>query len=322
MNDFDKNAVRKDRFLNTPPFYYSKKYLTEIGCDIAVPNGDGIGNILCYTRLVEDYSFKLGRPLKLLTAPMNPIVGVVNNESPYPIWENNPFVSSIVNSDEINKEIMNNIVREQDNYCQFNHIIENLCANFGLRPRKLRPSLFLSSKEMCWGMSFLSKFKRPIICVHPFGNSTSSPTSPWFEKEWKEIINSFDQKVSFIQLGKYNYDHDKLNIVYPKTTLREVMALIWASDIFLGFDSGLAHIATAFEKPALVLWDSVKKSKMEEFKEEGFSSAVMMRWSYPQNRNLMILGEKNREVSTLCKEFLLEKISQFYRFSNLNISLS
>jgi hypothetical protein len=317
MYDFDENAIRKSRFLSTPPFYHSKKYVKKYDCDLAVPNGDGIGNIICYTRLVEEYAMELGRPLKLLTAPLNPIAGVVKNESLYPIWDNNPFLASIINADEIDTEIMKNIVLEQDNYCQFNHFIENLCANSGLRPRKLRPSLYLTVEEMRWGINFLSKFKRPIICLHPSGNSASSSSSPWFENEWRDIIDFFNHEVSFIQLGKYDHDTNRLNIPFPETTLREAMALIWSCDIFIGFDSGLAHVATAFEKPALILWDSVKKSKMEECKEHGFSSAVMMRWSYPQNRNLMILGEKDHEISKLCKEFIFEKISHFYRFKRL-----
>ncbi len=322
MYDFDENDIRKNRFLNTPPFYYSRNYMEKYECDLAVPNGDGIGNIICYTRLVEEYAMEMGCALKLLTAPIRPVVGVVKKESLYPIWENNPFVASIVNADEIDPDIMKKVVLEQDNYCQFNHFIENLCANFELRPKKLKPSLFLSMAEMKWGLDFLSKFKRPVICLHPSGNSASSPISPWFENEWKNIIEFFDQEVSFIQLGKHGQDLNKLGVPFPKTTLREVMALIWASDIFMGFDSGLAHIATAFDKPALVLWDSIKKSKMEECKENGFSSAVMMRWAYPQNRNLTILGEKNHEVSKLCKQFILENISQFYRFKNLTFRLN
>jgi hypothetical protein len=112
--------------------------------------------------------------------------------------------------------------------------------------------------------------------------------------------------VSFVHLQKLNTDHKELGVYSPKTTLREAMSIIWAADMFLGFDSGLSHMATAFEKPALVLWDAVRKSKVESAKHLGFSSATILRWSYPQNKNLLILEEKNDEVIALCCDHVVE----------------
>jgi len=43
-----------------------------------------------------------------------------------------------------------------------------------------------------------------------------------------------------------------------------MLALIWASDIYIGFDTGPSHIATALEKPSIVLWDALRKVPLEE----------------------------------------------------------
>jgi hypothetical protein len=302
----DEQVIRPRRFLDTPPFYYAKYYAKKHRCDLAVPNATGIGNIIVFTRLIEEYALRLGKRLRLLTGPINPWVGVVERESKYPLWQNNPFVSAIVDADEIDPQIMENVVLEQDNYCQFGHVMKNICHCYGLKPRKLRPSLFLSVEEMAWGLETLSALRRPVICLHPAGKSSSTPDSPWYIENWLRIIDTLKDKVSFVHLQKFNTDHKKLDVYSPNTTLREAMSIIWAADMFLGFDSGLSHMATAFEKPSLVLWDAVRKSKVESAKHPGFSSATMLRWSYPQNKNVLILEEKDDEVVGLCRDCVLE----------------
>jgi hypothetical protein len=74
---------------------------------------------------------------------------------------------------------------------------------------------------------------------------------------------------------------------------------VWASDLFVGFDSSVAHVATAFELPALVLWDPIRKVEIEEQWQTGFAAAALARWSYPQNRNLVILGDRDNTILNL-----------------------
>ena len=63
---------------------------------------------------------------------------------------------------------------------------------------------------------------------------------------------------------------------------------------------------TAFERPAVVLWDAERKSKLEYAKHPGFASGTMLRWAYPENRNFLILEEKGDEIVDLCCEYVLE----------------
>ena len=102
-----------------------------------------------------------------------------------------------------------------------------------------------------------------------------------------------------MQLGKHDSDQKDLGVFSPETTIRQAIAVIDACDFFVGFDGGLAHIATALNKPAIVVWDVVRKSQLEEAKHPGFSGAMMRRWSYPQNMNYLILEERNNEVVDL-----------------------
>ena len=312
-------GINSKRLLDTPPFYYSIYFAHKYDCDISVLNGEGIGNIVIYTRLIEELALKKGRPLKLLTAPINPEVGIVESEEEYPIWKNNPFVKKIVDADKIDKEIMQFVNKEQDNFCQFNHFIENICSVFGLKPRKLKPSLYLSLEEMKWAIDTLSDLPRPIICLHPSGKSSVFEDSLWYFDNWVKLIKLFSNSISFIQIGKYDYDGKELPIFQLKTTIREAMSLIWASDIFIGFDSGPSHIATAFDKPTLVLWNILRKNPMEEPMQTGFGPASLLRWSYPQNRNLMLLGEKDDEIFSLIVDFIIERLHSIYRYDKLPV---
>lgn len=305
------------RFLDSEPFVFSRRYAQENGCDLAVPGSIGIGSLVCYTRLVEEFALRQGRPLRLLTVPLDCSVDGRRSagEEDYPLWEGNPYVGTIVNADLIDPAISERLSAEMDNFCQSRHEIENLCAAYGLRPRALRGSLFLSREEMQWGLEQLSGLRRPVVCLCPYGRSSSLPGSPWYLDRWLELIETLDDVAGLFQVGNENFEQKPLPVFTPATTIRKIIALIWASDLYIGFDTGPSHIATALAKPAVVLWDAVRKAPLEEAKQEGFSIAHMNRWAYPQNRNLVILGEKNREVLDGCLEFVFETIASFRRTS-------
>lgn len=305
------------RFLTSEPFFYSKYYAEKFKCDLAVPGYIGIGSLVCYTRLVEAYALRLGRPLRLLTTPLSySWYGRVEHEIDYPIWEGNPYIEELVDANQYDPDIMEKISAEMDNFCQASHEIENICAPYGLRPRKLCGSLFLTQKEMQWGLQTLSHLKRPVVVLCPYGRSSSLPPSPWFFEKWIQLIERLKEQVSFFQIGNNHFKQKELPVFTPQTNIRQMMSLIWASDMYVGFDTGPSHIATALEKPVLVLWDAVRKSSLEEAKQEGFSMATLGRWAYPQNRNLVILGERENEVLEDCFEFILNEANKLERPSS------
>lgn len=306
------NRQEPPRFLETEPCVYATKYAKKYDCDLAIPSFLGLGSKVCYTPLVEAYDLQQGHGLKILTAPhykpspKNP--AGAKEDWTAAIWQNNPYIKEIVDANAIDSGIMPEINAEFDNFCQSQHEITNLCAPYGLRPRYLRGSLFLSTAEMQWGLQALSHLKRPVVSLCPYGTSASLPSSPWYIDRWQELITRLSSDVSFFQIGHTQLEQKQLSIPAPITTVREMMALIWASDLYIGFDTGPSHIATAFQKPSLVLWDAVRKAPLEEAKQEGFSIAHLLRWSYPQNKNLVILGEKNHEILEDCIDFVLTQI--------------
>lgn len=290
------------------PFYLAKKLADIANCDIAVPNGlgRGIGDVLVYTPVIEEMARRLGRPVKMLTAPIQPKVGVVENEFKYPVWENNPYVSEILDLTNLNSEFITKLSAEKDDCCQFNHIIENICVAYGLPNRNTQPSIYLTLEEQTWALRKLDGIQRPLIAIHPSGKTSSLRASPWYESNWMSLIERCSDAAGFVQIGKADFDHKNLNITFPRTTLRQMFALIWACDGFVGFDSGPMHVAAAFNKPSAIIWDAERKLEAEERWQTGFSSAVLLRWGYSENRNLMILSQHQDQLLEQLERWTLE----------------
>src|SRR6185369_16181197 len=134
------------------------------GCDMAIPNATGIGDLLMYTRVVDEVGMRMGRPLAILTGRMTPVdVGTIGHEEPYPIWKENPFVGKIVDAGEIAPEVLRDINGVHETHCQFGHMISNICAEYGLVPRTLRPSLYLSLDERQQAFATLANLPRPVL---------------------------------------------------------------------------------------------------------------------------------------------------------------
>jgi len=298
-------------FLETPPLQETKRLAETYGCDIAIPNIAGIGNILMYTRVVEDLARRIGRPLNILTSRLCPPIGLSCEDDAYSIWSNNPFVGTIVDAEFIDPAIMKPINAEMDNLCQFSHMIENIAYHYGVRPRCLRPSLYLSREEQDWALNRLSALPRPIVSLHPHGTSSPRAGHPWYEANWKRLIARVEGRVTVLELFKSDCETKNLHTMKFETTLRQMMALVWASDLFVGFDSSVAHIATAFSIPSIVLWDPFRKLHIEERWQAGFAPAALSRWSYPQNRNLIVLGERDDEIVEIVVAWINDSVRSF-----------
>lgn len=272
---------------------FAKKYARTHEVDLAIPNcqGSGVGNVLVYTRLIEEMARHLGRPISIITAPLSPKVGTVDGESEYPFYENNPFIERIINAYNVDPEGFSEVNREEDDLIQVNHIIENLCFAYGLQPRCLRPSLFLTKDEQSWALLALKHLPRPLVCLHPGGTTSSLPGCPWHRINWLHIIETLKMEAGFFQVGRKNSVDQDLGLPNPGKTIREAMALIWASDVFIGYDSSPMHMATALQKPVITIIHMQNKYNWETSIKETFTPSVILRWLYPFNTNFAIMPE-------------------------------
>lgn len=294
-----------------PAFSYSTPFSSICrfyGADVAIPNVTGIGDIIMYTRLVEELGLRHGRPMNILTGPIRPIdgVGTIEHEEAFPIWKANPFVNSIIDLEKIAPDILSQINAAHENHCHFGHIISNICADYGIVPREIRPILYLTEAECREALLMLSELPRPILCIHPHGTSSPKEDHPWYRDEWVQLLEELPEGISVIEMGLQGKDAKELRTKRFPTTLRQMMALVWASDLFMGFDSSVAHVATAFSKPTMVLWDPVRKTEIDDRLLLGLGPAAFARWSYPQNKNLMLLGDKNSKIRKIALSWIAE----------------
>jgi hypothetical protein len=298
-------------FLDTPPLTAARRAAQEFGCDLAIGNQLGIGSLVCLTPVAAALARRLGRPVRLLSGPYDAWDNLAQGGSPYPLWEHNPYVGEIVDGESLDADLMWAVSREAHNFPQPGHMVDNHLALYGLRRppgAALRGELHISAEEGRAALQRLAHLPRPLVCLCPYGRSAPGPESPWYVERWLELIDTLRGKVGFFAVG--GGDQAKpLPVEQPATTLRELFALIWAADAYVGFDTGPSHAAAALGVPSVVLWDAVRKTGLEEAKQPGFAPAMLNRWAYPQNRNLMILGERNREVSREIIAFLAANLA-------------
>ena len=275
------------RFLESEPFYWSRRYAAEYGCDITVPNGPGLGDALVFTRVVEDLGRHLGRPLILLTAGLSPSYGLVLGEDPYAIWRAHPFVAEVIDADQRNARIMNRARQEKDNFPHFEHVICGISAAYGIPHSAVKPSLYLTYDEMRWALDAVASCRRPLLCLHR-GGTIQPRIAAIRDHLWCSALNRFEQKYGLVQIGRSDTDGPRPGPAIETTSIRQMFALIWAADGFIGFDSGPTHAAAAFDRPSVILWDAVGRTLLEEKKEPGFGFTNLVRWAYPQNENIIV----------------------------------
>jgi hypothetical protein len=280
----------------------TKSIAEKYSVDLAVSNceGSGIGNALVYTRLVEEFALSKGRPIKIFTGPLKPSVGTVIGEDPFAIWRNNPFIDEIIDGSTYGPKDLEIVVREEEeSLVQLNHIIENLCWAYNLKPRELRSSIYLNEVEMKRAIHSLKHIKRPLVCLHPGGNTKSTKGSPWHKKNWNRLIEEFRDEFGFFQIGRTEFGDYDIGLDNPAKNLRDTWALIWASDFFIGFDSSPMHVATAFKKPVVSLFDMRRKYEAESSFSALHIPSVILRWAYPNNRNISIMENDQDDHSYL-----------------------
>jgi hypothetical protein len=275
------------RFLSTAPFYWSRRFAQEFGCDLTVPNGPCLGDALVFTRLVEDLGRRTGRALRLLSSGLRLDYELPPSEERLAIWHNNPFVFDIKDADQHNAEIMQRARKEKDNFPQFEHVVRGIGAAYGLPASATKPALYLNTDEMRQAMQVLAQYRRPLICLHR-GGSIQPHTETLRDHLWTRVTQTLNEDFGLFQIGRAEIDGPRPGPPMLASSLREMFSLVWAADGFVGFDSGPTHVAAAFDRPSVILWDAVGRTPLEHEKEPGFAFTNLTRWAYPQNENIVV----------------------------------
>ncbi len=111
------------------------------------------------------------------------------------------------------------------------------------------------------------KLSKNYIVLQISSANNKAPYKNWPVKNWIELFDQIEKKLPDTQLiilgddtelalnSKLGESENK-NIVslIGKTSLNDVMEIIYHSKFYIGLDSGLMHIAVALNKPTFTLW--------------------------------------------------------------------
>jgi ADP-heptose:LPS heptosyltransferase len=119
----------------------------------------------------------------------------------------------------------------------------------------IKPIIYLSHTEKLWAKKNLKKFssnKKIAVCL----KSSCDSRDLRYEKILSLLSNLKDDGYTLIGVGQDHKVEDNIFDIsfVNKTTLREVFSIINECDLYLGVDTGLFHVAAAFDVPQVVFF--------------------------------------------------------------------
>ena len=137
----------------------------------------------------------------------------------------------------------------------------------GVKVEYSPPDCFITEAEETEARNITSKYPNP-IAIHTSAKSSSNKN--WPNEYWEKLVQN-NSEYSFLQLGRANEELVPGAVdLRGQTSLRQSFGIIKTAMAFIGVDSVLAHAATAFRTPAVVLFGPSKSSV----------------WGHPMNHNL------------------------------------
>jgi ADP-heptose:LPS heptosyltransferase len=252
--------------------------------------GFHLGDIVCVTSLV-----------RMLALERQCRVYVVRHRGSYKVFENNPHLKGFRNEGRMS---LNEITRGPG------HIIQKLTRAFGLPLQPIpRGEIHLSDAEQKWAWSMRASLPRnrpvAVVCA---GSVTDNTVMPTQSLEWQTCVNILARYFTVIQIvvtrmsvleevmrplpghvASFRPDRILDNcFVLENLPARHFFSVFSIASLFVGTNTGSAHVAAAFSVPSIVLLGSRKYPKPPVFPDSS-------RWHhesflYPQHSFVMCGG--------------------------------
>lgn len=167
------------------------------------------------------------------------------------LWENLPY---IVRPDEYQvscTEIQN--CSGARPYIKYPFTHETGCTFSDWKAADHPGEIILSTEELLTVEHFKDVFG-DFVLIEP-SPTIKNPNRRWFRERWQVVADATDRDVHWVQ--PQHRDTRPLQGVVQCATprgLRELAALVYASQGVVAVEGGLAHMAAALGKPAVVLW--------------------------------------------------------------------
>ena len=226
-----------------------------------------IGDVLCMSRLV-----------RLLTTHYSCRVHVVRHRSTYKVLENHPHLAGYSNDHRVH---LSECARGPG------HMIQKLERYFGLPLDPFpRPEIHLSSEESHWAWQMRSMLprNRPVALVCR-GSITDNGIARADTLEWQNWVNILSNRFTVVHVAltdiarleeavrlrdsaRAAWRPDQILdncFVFENLTTRQFFAIFSVVDLYFGPNTGGAHLAAAFDVPAVVVLNSRQYRSMPAF---------------------------------------------------------
>lgn len=177
----------------------------------------------------------------------------------YDVRFNGNNFCNICQTERKHQKIDNNFTL--DNYYEYGSLLEifSMLANKPMKKEEWQPNIFIPYKTEKYldALNLPTKF----ICIHTTSNDENRE---WTYPKWNELIERVLSKhdIKIIQIGlenKLNIEHKNFMDFCGKLSLIETAGLIKRSGLFIGIDSGPAHMANAVKAKSIILLGKYRK---------------------------------------------------------------
>jgi heptosyltransferase III len=150
------------------------------------------------------------------------------------------------------KENTNDIVNHT-NYFNYGGLLRSVCLHNKIEISESTPRIYIPSKIVIRSEQFLPKEKFIAISC-----SSNESVKDWDKNKWDQLVKVLinDYKYHVVEVGsisKLNVDSDCYHNLCGKLSILESSAVIRKARLFIGIDSGPAHMANAMGTPGIIL---------------------------------------------------------------------
>ncbi len=172
-------------------------------------------------------------------------------------------------SKEPGEFLMSRIISKGPNSHKMSSEYHHMICELGLEPYKFKPFFVVDPKDVEWADDTLQKagIKKPYFAICPF---TTRPQKHWFVHSWTKLAADLARfyAVDIVIIGgpadqmtgeKIAKKAGKsIHNFAGKASLMQSAALLQGAALAIGVDTGLTHMATAFEVPAIAIFGSTR----------------------------------------------------------------
>ncbi len=138
------------------------------------------------------------------------------------------------------------------------HVLEIICERLGLMDPEIATYYYPTPEERAKARLIRPPSSRPLLVVHPFSGFFAARSKQWDFRHWKLFLELVPPEIETLRFGDVEDPATPTERPNHREVvgmdLRLIAAILQSADVFVGQDSGLAHLATALGVPSVVLF--------------------------------------------------------------------